>query len=293
MRPSLQSQILSWISRLGKFKQKVEKQADKPIKRSKKGFVPKHIKRSYAWSLQTIDKMGIATFENKEKVREKHIIFFHGGGYIFEASPYHWQLAEKIVKKSYCRMTLIDYPLAPEHTYRQTHQAVDAAYALLSKQYPEDNFILMGDSAGGGLALAFAQQLIQDKNKKLPAGIVLLSPWLDLSMSNPDIKRLENRDHLMTLDFLLTAAKKYSHGDNPDQSLLSPINGNLTDLPKTLVFYGSEELFQPDCNRLKSLMEAGRQKHVFREYEKMQHDWALFPIPESKKVVDEICEFVY
>jgi acetyl esterase/lipase len=288
MKPSLQSKIFALILKAGNFKKIVESRAAKPLTRSKKGFIPNRIKRSYSWRLQTIHAKEIATFESKEEVRKNHIIFYHGGAYIFEASPYHWQLAELIVKKSFCRMTLVDYPLAPEHTYKDTFETISRVYTTLVMQYPDDNFILMGDSAGGGLALAFAQKLIQEKHEKLPSSIVLLSPWLDLTLSNPEIKKLESRDFILSVQMLQNAAMKYSKGDDPDQYLLSPINGNLDHLPKTLVFFGTEELFHADCLKLKSLMADSKQKHVFREYENMQHDWAIFPIPERNELVDEI-----
>lgn len=292
MKPSLQSKIFTWIFKLFSFGLKVEKRAQEDIARSKKGFVPRGIKRRYLINFQTLNERGIATFESKEKVTENHIIFFHGGAYIFEAAPFHWRLAERIVKKCFCRMTLVDYPLAPEHNYKETFKFVSTAYELLTDQYPGDNLILMGDSAGGGLALAFTQKLIKDKHQKLPARLVLLSPWLDITMSNPDIKNLESSDYILTVKMLRIAGKKYADGENQDQFLLSPINGEMKGLPATIVFYGTEELFRADCLRFKTMSDRDTQNIIFREYEKMQHDWALFPIPESKQVVNEICEFI-
>lgn len=292
MRPSLQSRIFAWILNVFNFKKLVEKRAFKEISRTKKGFVPQSIKRSYLFNLKTFKAMEIATFESKEKVTKNHIIFFHGGAYIFEATRRHWRLAEKIVKNSFCRMTLVDYPLAPEHNYKETFTAISGAYEKLINYYPGDNFILMGDSAGGGLAFAFTQKLIEEKHEKLPAKIVLLSPWLDITMSNPDIKKQESIDYILTVKMLRNAVMIYSNGDNKDQYLLSPINGELKDIPETIVFYGTEELFYPDCKRLKSMIASDKQCIIFKEYQNMQHDWAIFPIPESNQVVNEICEFI-
>lgn len=292
MSPSLQSRIFTWMLKVINFKKIVEKKAYKQISRSQKGFVPQSIKRSYLINLQTFYAKGIATFERKEKVTKNHIIFFHGGAYIFEATPNHWRLAEKLVMKSFCRMTLVDYPLAPEHDYKETFKIVSGAYEMLINQYPGDSFILMGDSAGGGLALAFIQKLIKETHKKLPAKMVLLSPWLDITMSNPNIKNLESSDYILTVNMLRNAAIKYSNGDDQDHYLLSPINGELKDIPKTIVFYGTEELFNADCIRFKSMIGSNTQNIIFREYQKMQHDWAVFPIPESNQVVNEICEFI-
>jgi len=292
MYPSFKSSIFFWILKISNFKKRVEKRALKQIPASGKGFLPKRIMRSYHARLQTVYGRAIATFESKKKVTKNHIVFFHGGAYIFTTTPGHWRLSENIVRKSFCRMTHIDYPLAPEHHYKETFNMVSGAYELLVRQYPSDNFIFMGDSAGGGLALAFAQKLNKEKHKKLPARIVMLSPWLDLTLTNPAIKKLEKSDHILTIKMLKHAGIKYSNGDKQDQYLLSPIYGEFSNLPETIVFYGTEELFYADCLRLKSLTNANRQNLIFREYQQMQHDWAIFPLPESKQVVNEICDFI-
>ena len=292
MSPSLQSQVFKWMLKVSNFRTIVEKKAYTRISGSKKEFVPQRIKRSYLINHPHINASEIVTFERKEKVSNKHIIFFHGGAYIFGASPNHWKFAEKIVKKSFCRMTLVDYPLAPEHDYKETFRMVSDAYEVLLNQYAGDDLVFMGDSAGGGLALAFAQKLILEKHQKLPAKIVLLSPWLDISMSNPNIKNLESSDYILTVNMLRNAGMKYSNGEDPDHYLLSPINGQLKNIPHTIVFYGTEELFYADCIRLKSRIDSNTKGIIFREYPKMQHDWAIFPIPESNQVVNEICEFI-
>ena len=274
------------------FRKIVEKRADNEISRTKKGFVPQNIKRRYLTHIGAFNEMEIATFKSKKEVTNNHVIFFHGGAYIFEANPGHWKFAENIVKNSFCRMTLVDYPLAPEHTYKETFAAISGAFEKLLIHYPEDNYIFIGDSAGGGLALAFTQKLNQEKHKTRPVKVVLLSPWLDITLSNPEIRNQESLDYILTVKMLQNAGMKYSNGDNRDHYLLSPINGELEDLPETMVFYGTEELFYPDCKRLKSMIASDKQSIIFREYQKMQHDWALFPLPESKQVVDEICAFM-
>lgn len=292
MSPSLQSQVFKWMLKVSNFRTIVEKKTFTHISGSQKEFVPRRMKQSYLINHQNINANEVLTFERKDRVSNKHILFFHGGAYIFGASPNHWKLAEKIVKKSYCRMTLVDYPLAPAHDYKETFRMVHKAYEMLVDQYAGDDLVLMGDSAGGGLALAFAQKLILEKHKRLPAKIVLLSPWLDLSMSNPKIKNLESSDYILTVNMLRNAGRKYSNGEDQTHYLLSPINGQLKDIPKTIVFYGTEELFYADCIRLKSMIDSNSKGIVFREYQEMPHDWAIFPIPESNQVVNEICEFI-
>ncbi|MBK8491518.1 MAG: alpha/beta hydrolase fold domain-containing protein [Saprospirales bacterium] len=274
------------------FKRIVEKQALGKIARSRKGFVPNHLKKAYSVAIRTLRSREIATFEHKEKVTSTHIIFLHGGAYIFEASPYHWKLVQKIVDKRFCRMTLVDYPLAPEHDYRETFEMVEGAYDMLVSTYPNDHFFLMGDSAGAGLALALSQKLALDNYPKPPAGNILLSPWLDLTMSNPEIEKLKHSDHILSVEMLRYAGLKYSNGDNPDHYLLSPINGVFKGLPKTIIFYGTEELFYADCIKLRSMVASVNEAFVFSEYPGMPHDWAMLPIPERDRVVDEICAII-
>lgn len=292
MKPSLEARTIAWMLKVSNFKKWVEKRSLEQIPAPDKAFPPSRIKRAFQVHLQSDHAHGIATLESKHKATKTHVLFFHGGAYIFKTTAGHWRLSENIIKRNFCRVTHIDYPLAPAHHYKETFNMVSSAYEKLITQYPSDNFIFMGDSAGGGLALAFAQKLIKETHPKLPAQIVLLSPWLDLSMANPAIKELEKSDHILTLKMLKHAGMKYSNGDKQDQYLLSPIYGELSNLPKTMVFYGTEELFYADCIKMKSLAGSISQNLIFREYPKMQHDWVLFPIPESNRVVGEICDFI-
>ena len=292
MKQSIQSKILALVLKLLNFRKKVTKKAINHIGKSNKRFVPKVINRFYSTNIQYINSKVIATIERKDKVTNKHIIFFHGGAYIFEISPGHWRLAQKIVEKCSCRMSLLDYPLAPEYSYKDTYDMAQSAYHMLTGKYPDDKFILMGDSAGGGLALALMQKMIEEKHKVVPYKCILLSPWLDLTMSNKDIRDLESKDNILSVEMLKIAGQKYSKGENQENYLLSPINGNFENIPETIIFYGTDELFYADCKKLKSMIDAEKSSLIFKEYPKMQHDWALFPIPESQMLIEEICDFI-
>lgn len=295
MRSSFQSKIVFYLLKAFNFKNWILKKAIKLLATKnprRKKVLPKWIRNSYIVHPQLFDEKELVTLESRKKVTNNHILFFHGGAYIFETLPFHWKLAKKIINKSYCRFTHIDYPLAPEHNYLDTFDMISSAYDTLVKHYPTDCFIFMGDSAGGGLALAFAQKLIKENYSKLPRKLILLSPWLDLTLSNPAIHNLEISDQILSVEMLQKAGLNYSNGDNQDQYLLSPINGELYNIPSTIVFYGTEELFYADCIRLKSLAESTNRSIHFSEYKNMQHDWALFPIPESKLLVLEVCNFI-
>ncbi len=286
---STQAKILNAVFRLIQIKRflKFENPA-----RNKKDIVPGKIKKLFSVSSIKIQGKSAATIEPLQNASDIHIIYLHGGAYASEGNSLHWSLIKKIIQAGSYKITYIDYPLSPEYKYRNTFEMVQESYDYITGKYPEDKFILMGDSAGGGLALAFTQKLKKEKAKIMPQKIVLFSPWLDLSMSNESIKNFEKSDMILAVSSLKNAAEQYSGGDDVNQYLLSPINGNLKGMPPTAVFFGTDELFYPDCIKLKSLAEKAGSSFRFFEYEKMQHDWILFPIPEAHRAIDEACRFI-
>ncbi|EED36282.1 hypothetical protein NOR51B_2232 [Luminiphilus syltensis NOR5-1B] len=292
MKTSLQSKSISFLLRLLNVKKTVERQSAKPIiRRSKKGFTPKKLHNQYSVNEQIIHNKAVTTFEKKDTVSKKHLLFFHGGAYLFEAAAIHWNFAQKLVDKSNCRLTMIDYPLAPEHDYRATYGMVTDTYTALLTQYPNDEFVFIGDSAGAGLAMGLYQKLVDQQHPQIPTQLILLSPWLDLTLSHPDNKSLESSDHILTLRMLQNAAERYANGGDQEHYWLSPINGRLDDFPPTIIFYGSEELFYNDCQKLERMVSENG-NFVFKFYPGMQHDWPMFPIPESTRVVEDIIGFM-
>ncbi|MFN4201319.1 MAG: alpha/beta hydrolase [Fervidobacterium gondwanense] len=106
----------------------------------------------------------------------------HGGAYVGNITKMHWDLVGKLVDKLNALVVVPDYPLAPENTWRETYEFVDKLYGMLLEKYSGKKFVFIGDSAGGGLALGFAQKL-RDENRRLPEHIVLFSPWVDVRLN--------------------------------------------------------------------------------------------------------------
>ena len=197
----------------------------KKMLRFKQDIVPKNIRKVFLVSTIQVQGRTLATIQTREKLSKRHVIFFHGGGYVMDGLSVHWNLIRKIINLSGYKVTYVDYPIAPEHDYKSVFSMVLESYNLLLKLYDHDEFIFMGDSAGGGLALAFLQKLRDDQMHPRPVKTVLFSPWLDITMGNPDIKSVEEIDILLTLERLHVAAAAYSNGADLYQPLLSPIYG--------------------------------------------------------------------
>ncbi|HET9826837.1 MAG TPA: alpha/beta hydrolase [Chitinophagaceae bacterium] len=221
----------------------------------------------------------------------KHILYLHGGAYVQRFNKFHWEFLAKLVKRTNCTITAPDYPLAPAHTYQKSFEMVSEVYRRLLAMNDPDQLIFLGDSAGGGFSLALAQKMRNEKVSQ-PAQIILLSPWLDISLKNPEIKDVDPNDPFLGKESLQQAGKLYAGGTNPDYYLLSPINGSLNNLGKISVFIGSNEILVADARKLRSLAENYGIDLNYREYPDMIHAWMFLNLPESRRAKKEIIDLI-
>jgi acetyl esterase/lipase len=203
----------------------------------------------------------------------------------------HWNFLATLVENSHCTITAPDYPLAPDHTYADAFDMVTPIYkSILSKQGPSHT-ILMGDSAGGGFALALAQKM-KCEHADQPDQIILLSPWLDITLKNPEIKNIDAMDSFLGVDGLQKAGKAYAGNADPNDYMLSPINGPLEGLGKISIFIGSRDILVADTRLLNVLARSRDITINYREYEDMLHVWMLMNFPESQKAKQEIIKLI-
>ena len=229
--------------------------------------------------------------KHKKEGVHRHILYFHGGAYVQSFARPHWGFLSLLVNTTHCTITAPDYPLAPAHNYEQTFAMVSELYRKLMEKVNPDEFILMGDSAGGGLALALAQ-LMKKENMPQASQIILLSPWLDLSLTNPEIKDIDPSDLFLGVEGLQLAGKAYARDTSPDHYLLSPIYGSLEGLGKISIFMGSREILVADARKLKNMADAKGIPLNYHEFEGMFHTWMLLNLPESKKAKKLIMELI-
>jgi acetyl esterase/lipase len=149
----------------------------------------------------------------------------------------------------------------------------------------------MGDSSGGGISLALAQ-LLREKRREQPRNVILLSPWLDASLSNPEIPAFDKIDPFLGIEGLKYAAGIYVRDVDPKHYLVSPVYGSLKDLAPISLFVGTRDILLPDCRKLRDRAAAEGVALNYREYEAMLHDWMLISLPESKQALKEIVEII-
>ena len=175
-----------------------------------------------------------------------HIFLLHGGGYIMEAMTMHTDKIRAFADRGF-RVTAFAYPLAPEHDMDTLHAAVDEAYALMRKEYPNDIFAVYGDSAGAGLGLNLLMRLRDKGAANRPMKSVWASPAVDLTLENPDILKYKDNDKSLDYEGAKGMSAIVSRGEDLTLPKYSPLYGDLSNLGDMLMFYGGGEILRPDC----------------------------------------------
>jgi monoterpene epsilon-lactone hydrolase len=252
---------------------------------------PSAISRTCEVSKFQINGRNVFTLKPKNKKPVKHILYLHGGAYVQRFVRFHWKFLAELVNKGNCSVTAPDYPLAPEYTYKDSFEMALILYQQLLATTRSEDMIIMGDSSGGGFALALAQK-IREEQLDQPGFILLLSPWLDITLTNPCIPDMESADPFLEKHSLQRAGKLYAGDTNPDHYLLSPINGSLEGLGNITVFAGSKEILVADTRKLYSLAESKGIAVNYYEYPDMVHAWMFLNFPESLKAKEQIIDLI-
>jgi len=222
---------------------------------------------------------------NKNKKTKKKILYIHGGGYIGRPLPVHWRFLNTIAKQTGLEIIVPLYPLAPQYTYNYAYEKMLNLYQDLISKYEE--VTLMGDSAGGGFCLGLSEYL-NELNINLPRQLILLSPWLDISMSNPQCRKYEDLDPFFTIDGMKEVGKLWAGEDELRNYKLSPIFGDISGLCPINIFVGTNEILYPDNLILyKKAIEKGVKINLHIK-EDMEHVYVLYPIKEAKEAQEKI-----
>ena len=197
---------------------------------------------------------------------DRALLYLHGGGYTVGSRTTHRAVASHLADAVGAVGHLLDYRLAPEAPYPAAVEDALAAYqALLEHGIAPEKVVVAGDSAGGGLALALALRA-REQGVPLPAGLGLISPWIDLTLTGLD-ESID--DPMLTRGWLERCADDYA-GDNRRWPEVSPIFGNLSGLPPMFVQGASDEIIRGDIERL---VEAAKDAGVPVEYHLLEGHW--------------------
>jgi acetyl esterase/lipase len=197
------------------------------------------------------------------------ILYLHGGAYCVGSHVTHRSVSSHLARRTVANVFVADYRLAPEHPCPAAVDDAIAAYRGLREQgWAPGQVAFVGDSAGGGLALAAALKL-RELGELLPAALVLFSPWVDLG--NPDRGAPPPGEIMISLPWVQECARLYLAGRDARDPLASPIQGDLRGLPPTLIQAGQDEILLQDSRRLHAALVAANVPAQLAEYPRRWH----------------------
>jgi acetyl esterase/lipase len=215
------------------------------------------------------------------------VVELHGGAYVGGPIAPQWNWMTEVQKRTSVAMAMVIYRMPPEDPYPAAPEDVMNAIIAMqdSGQIAPGKWILSGDSAGGGLAVAVVSKLIEAR-RALPAGLLLTAPWVDLAMKNPQLEASEQADGYLHRSWLGWAARLYADGRCLEDPSLSPLFGSFQGFPSTHINVGTRDLLLPDVRRLvQKLLEANVSVHYI-EQEGGIHTYPLvLKTPEARATV--------
>lgn len=236
------------------------------------------------------------TFTPKKNVRQNTIfVFLHGGGYCIGSSRTTHRIGlANLSKTTSCVCHSIDYRLAPKHPYPAALDDVMQAWKAIIADNPDSQIILSGDSAGGGLSLALMMRL-RDEGLRLPDAAVLFSPWTDLTCSSQTYKTLSKADPMIYHGIPNDCAGYYvPNSANRKDPYISPMFGDFTGLPRTLILVGDREILLDDSRKVGAKAKTAGVDIEVDIWPGMFHDWWLFGafVPESKQCLRKVAKWI-
>lgn len=247
--------------------------------------------------IRPIRLAGIKAEEIKPQSSSTQLIFhIHGGAFFLGSLNTHRAFMTDIAARTQMQVIHVDYPLAPESEFPDALEALYDIYQLLLDQgIQAKDMILSGDSCGANLALALCLRLKENQDEQ-PSGLILMSPFLDLTLSSDSLRFNRKHDALLSIEALEAGIDYYLGNriatDNPQ---VSPLFDDLSGLPPTLVQVGSKEILLDDAKRfLEQAKQAGVEVE-FKLYTGMWHNFQMFSawFDEAKQALADLATFAH
>lgn len=233
------------------------------------------------------------TYVNRTHMKKYIILYCHGGGYSTGSSLYARTLTGKLAASTSMDVLSFDYRLAPEHPYpAATEDAMQVWNYLMLLGYGARDIILAGDSAGGNLALSLTLKL-KEEGRLLPRGLVLMSPWTDLTSSGKSYISKAEIDPVLNGAYLEKMIRNYAEGQELTNPLISPLFGDYVGFPPTYIQVGNNEILLDDSVMLyKKLLKANVSVKL-EMFKGMWHVFQMSPFKTAYEAMDKNAEFIY
>ena len=221
------------------------------------------------------------------------ILYCHGGGYSTGSSIYARTLTTKLAASTSMDVLSFDYRLAPEHPYPAAlEDAMKAWDYLMLLGYGARDVIVAGDSAGGNMALSLVLKL-KKQNRILPRGLVLMSPWTDLTSSGKSHLTRAEVDPVLNEEYLKSMIENYASGQALDDPLISPLFGDFEGFPPTYIQVGDNEVLLADATMLHKKMIQANVSAKLDVFKGMWHVFQMSPLKTAYEAMEKNAEFIF
>lgn len=224
---------------------------------------------------------------------DKIILYCHGGGYISGGLGYARILAAKLAMHTGLSTISFEYRLAPENKYpAQLEDAITIWDFIMKKGYGAKDVIVAGDSAGGNLSLELCFELRKEE-RILPKALILMSPWTDMRCTNASYKTYEEKDPLLTYEYIVMSRSAYAGAEADfENEKYSPLMGDFTNMPPTLIQVGSNEILRDDSEKLANKYDKYGAIAKLEVYQGAWHVFQQMPISKAGQAFSSISNFV-
>ena len=264
--------------------------------RASKDHLGKLLVRSADMQYADVDVDGIRAewvSVRRSHMRKYVLLYCHGGGYNTGSLKYARSITNKLAASTSMDVLSFDYRLAPEHPYPAAlNDAVKVWDYLMYLGYGARDVILAGDSAGGNLALVLTLML-KEQHRILPRGLVLFSPWTDLTRSGRSHRNRNVVDPILTEEYLTRAIREYAADADLQDPFRSPHYGNFHKFPPTLIQAGSNGLLLSDAQDLHKQMIRHQAGARITVYQGMWHVFQMSPFKTAYEAMDQAAEFIF
>lgn len=230
---------------------------------------------------------------NRAHMKKHVILYCHGGGYSTGSSIYARTLTSKLSSSTSMDVLVFDYRLAPENPFPAAVQdAMKAWNYLMLLGYGARDVILAGDSAGGNLALSLVLKL-KEEERLLPRGLVLMSPWTDLTSSGRSHETKAEMDPVLSEDYINRMIGAYAEGMDLKDPMISPLFGKFEGFPPTYIQVGENEILLSDSMRLHRAMVEANVSVKIDHFPGMWHVFQMSPFKMAYDAMEKNAEFIY
>jgi acetyl esterase/lipase len=246
--------------------------------------------------IEEVSAGGVRALEISIRSQEpqRQLLLFHGGGYMCGNPEGVRDLGTRLARSARARVLAPDYRLAPENPFPAAVEDARSVYRfLLERGGAPERLAVIGESAGGGLAVALLLAL-KEEGLPLPAAAVTISAWVDMTVSGATITTKADVDPIASDESLRMSAMAYLQGQDPTTPLASPLHGDLAGLPPLLIQSGSEEVLLDDSTRLADRALAAGVDVTLEVADGLPHVYQYFAsfLPEAQLAIDRAGEFI-